>query len=132
MLLAMLSSQDSDDPSNIILQEKDDTAAGSNTAFLSSKLRFTKDESGQDICLVDAGDQQVGVMMGWERGIMEETVKRLCEGHKNVQHLKVLNVGFGLGIVGRFLARARHSLIGKLQRSTVSSKPWILLRPCTL
>lgn len=132
MLLAMLSGQDNDDPSNIILQEKDDTAAGSNTTFLSSNLRFTKDESGQDVCFVDAGDQQVGVMMGWEREIMEETVKRLCQDHENAQHLKVLNVGFGLGIVGRFLARAKHSLIGKLQRSTASSKPWILLRPCTL
>ncbi|KAF8345874.1 hypothetical protein F5887DRAFT_963913 [Amanita rubescens] len=81
MLLAMLSG------SGQRRSKKDDTAAGSNTTFLSSNLRFTKDESGQDICSVDAGDQQVGVMMGWERGIMEET------------HLRVLNVGFGLGII---------------------------------
>ena len=132
MLLAMLPEQDSDEPYNIILREKDDTAAGSNVTFLSSRLRFTKNESGQDVCLVDAGGQEVGVMMGWERGIMEETVKRLCEDHENAQHLKILNVGFGLGIVGRFLPRARRSLIGQPQRSTASSKRWIRPQPCTL
>lgn len=132
MLLAMLPDQDSDDSSNIILREMDDTAAGSNATFLSSRLRFTKDNLGQDVCFVDAGGQDVGVMMGWERGIMEDTVKKLCEGHENAQHLKILNVGFGLGIVGRFLARARRSLTGQPQRSTASSKRWIHLQPCTL
>lgn len=45
------------------------------------------------------GDDEIGVMMGWERGIMKKTVDKLCEGHKNVGNLKILNVGFGLGIV---------------------------------
>ena len=118
----MLSNQDIVDSSNIVLQEKDDTAAGSNTAFLSSRLRFTKDEMGQDVCFVDAGGQEVGVMMGWERKIMEETVQKLCQNHENTQHLKILNVGFGLGIVGRFLAQVKWSLMGEPQRSMASSK----------
>ncbi|KAF8630643.1 hypothetical protein AX15_002794 [Amanita polypyramis BW_CC] len=100
MLLALLPGQDlATESSNFILREKDDTAAGSSAAFLSSRLRFTKDDTGQDICFVDAGGQEVGVMMGWEKKIMEETVRKLCQDHENAQHLKVLNVGFGLGII---------------------------------
>ncbi|KAK2463240.1 hypothetical protein APHAL10511_004895 [Amanita phalloides] len=116
LLLAMLSDWDNDEPSNIILQETDDTAAGSSAAFLSSRLRFTTDDAGQDICSVDAGGQEVGVMMGWERKIMEETVKKLCQDHENSRHLKILNIGFGLGIIdGLFQALdtppALHAII---------------------
>ncbi|CDO74448.1 hypothetical protein BN946_scf184979.g3 [Trametes cinnabarina] len=91
-------------PLNIILKATDSTPAGSTDAFLSTRLEYTKDEHGQEICLVKVADQdEVGVMMGWERGIsqcqVQETVRRLCADHENPNDgLKVLNVGFGLGI----------------------------------
>lgn len=83
----------------LILREKDTTATGSNTAFLESKLRYTVGERGQEICMLKVGEEEVGVMMGWEKGIMQETVTKLCDDHRNNGRLKVLNVGFGLGIV---------------------------------
>ncbi|TFK25698.1 arginine methyl transferase [Coprinopsis marcescibilis] len=84
----------------LLLQEADTTAAGSTDAYLSSKLTYTVDDHGQKVCMVEAGEgEEVGVMMGWEEGIMKESVKRLCEGHPNAQGLRVLNVGFGLGII---------------------------------
>ncbi|KAH9892483.1 hypothetical protein C8Q73DRAFT_648634 [Cubamyces lactineus] len=88
-------------PLNIILKATDTTPAGSTDAFLSTKLEYTKDEHGQEICLVKVADQEeVGVMMGWERGIMQETVHKLCSDHENLNEgLKILNVGFGLGII---------------------------------
>ncbi|KAM5531662.1 hypothetical protein V8D89_014651 [Ganoderma adspersum] len=87
-------------PLNLILKATDSTPAGSTDAFLSTKLEYTKDEHGQDVCLVKVNDEEkVGVMMGWERGIMQETVRRLCTDHPNFGDLKVLNVGFGLGII---------------------------------
>ncbi|KAI0769724.1 S-adenosyl-L-methionine-dependent methyltransferase [Trametes elegans] len=90
-----------DSPLNLVLKATDSSAAGSPEAFLSSKLEYTKDEHGQEICLVKVSEtEEVGVMMGWERGIMQETVHRLCAGHENLgEGLKVLNVGFGLGII---------------------------------
>ncbi|KAG5634074.1 hypothetical protein H0H81_003496, partial [Sphagnurus paluster] len=104
MLLSLLSSKASiESSSTIVLKESDISAFGSTRAFLGSKLTYTKDKYGQDICLLKVGDsdseEEVGVMMGWERGIMEDTVQRLCEGHQNSHKLKVLNVGFGLGII---------------------------------
>ena len=57
-------------PLNLILKATDVTPAGSTDAFLSTKLEYTKDKHGQDICLVKVNDEEeVGVMMGWERGI---------------------------------------------------------------
>jgi hypothetical protein len=53
----------------LILKEEDDTALGSTDKFLSSRLRYMSDELGQDICLLQSGDTEIGVMMGWERGI---------------------------------------------------------------
>ena len=59
-------------PLNLILKATDSTPAGSTDAFLSTKLEYTKDEHGQDVCLVKVNDEEkVGVMMGWERGISE-------------------------------------------------------------
>jgi len=66
---------------------------------LKSKLKYTTDGRGQKICLLDVDGEEVGVMMGWEEGIMRKTVKKLCGDHPNSSDLKVLNVGFGLGIV---------------------------------
>ncbi|TFL04392.1 hypothetical protein BDV98DRAFT_524447 [Pterulicium gracile] len=102
MLLTLLSTKSSlnDTESTMILKSEDDTAAGSSDEYLSSKLTFKTDEYGQDICVVNAGEDEVGVMMGWEKEIMEETVRRLTEDHDNLQEgLKVLNIGFGLGII---------------------------------
>jgi protein arginine N-methyltransferase 2 len=71
MLLTLLAQKNESEqsPSTLILKSVEATAAGNTDAFLSSKLRFEKDTHGQDVCLVDAGDEEVGVMMGWEREI---------------------------------------------------------------
>lgn len=49
--------------------------------------------------MLEVDGEEVGVMMGWERNIMDETVHKLCDKHPNASRLRVLNVGFGLGIV---------------------------------
>lgn len=77
----------------------DDTAAGSSENFLSSRLRYTKEETGQDICFIDVDGEEIGVMMGWETPIMVETVQSIHDTLPERDNLKVLNVGFGLGIV---------------------------------
>ncbi|KLO15402.1 hypothetical protein SCHPADRAFT_927211 [Schizopora paradoxa] len=91
-----------DAPSSIILRNEDSTAAGSQSEFLNSPLLFTKDENGQAICKVKVEDEEIGVMMGWEREIMKQTVHQLVEEHPGVSSLKVLNIGFGLGIIDGF------------------------------
>ncbi|KAG5648486.1 hypothetical protein DXG03_003097 [Asterophora parasitica] len=100
LLLSLLTSKASiESSSTIVLKETDSTATGSTDAFLSSELTYIKDSHGQDICLLKVGEEEVGVMMGWEQEIMEDTARRLCNGHPNASNLKVLNVGFGLGII---------------------------------
>lgn len=74
MLLTLLSKRDVqiESPYSLVLKASDTTAAGSTDTFLTSKLRYTTDEHGQDICLLTLEDgEEVGVMMGWERGISE-------------------------------------------------------------
>lgn len=64
MLLAVLSSSsEPETPSSefMVLRSEDDTAAGSTDAFLASRLKFVKDENGQEICVVKAGDDEIGV-----------------------------------------------------------------------
>jgi protein arginine N-methyltransferase 2 len=87
----------------MIIRPTDDTAAASTDAFLSSKLRFTVDDHGQDICMLDVDGEEIGVMMGWEQTIMQETVASLTIDRDPTDTLKILNIGFGLGIV-RFLS----------------------------
>ncbi|KAF9793492.1 hypothetical protein BJ322DRAFT_1034996 [Thelephora terrestris] len=102
LLLNLIASKPSF-PASIFLRAEDDTATGSTEAFLSSKLHYTRDKQGQEICLLREGDKEVGVMMGWERDIMRETVKLLCADHPRLNDgLKILNVGFGLGIIDSF------------------------------
>lgn len=94
------------------------STASDNATFLASRLTFTQDAAGQPVALDAEGN---GVMMGWESGIMRRTADRLCEagwrdrreGGKSWEELKreeededsereplrVMNVGFGLGIV---------------------------------
>ncbi|GAA5912353.1 protein-arginine N5-methyltransferase [Sporobolomyces salmoneus] len=84
--------------------------------YLSQPLTYTVDTSGQPICLDSEGN---GVMMGWERGIMERTVEEmlsrgwgdrkgktretlLSEEEGERSPLRVVNVGFGLGIIDTF------------------------------
>ena len=74
MLLTLLSKRDVqvDSPFSLVLKATDNTAAGSTDTFLSSKLRYTTDDNGQDICMLTLEDgEEIGVMMGWERGISE-------------------------------------------------------------
>lgn len=99
----------------------DDGPFGSTAAFLDSKILFSRDAHGQDICSVVSGGETVGVMMGWEGPIstfvhflrywprspeqitVESTVNKLCHTHPmRSSGLRVLNIGFGLGIVSRF------------------------------
>lgn len=60
-----------DDDGALVLKAEDATAAGSSAEFLKSKLRFLTDARGQEICVVDAGGEEVGVMMGWEKDLSE-------------------------------------------------------------
>lgn len=85
--------------SSIILRAEDESASGSSNVFLQSKLKYTVDQHGQNICMLEVDEEEVGVMMGWERNIMQATVQKLCENHPNTSALKILNIGFGLGIV---------------------------------
>ncbi|KAF8753656.1 ankyrin repeats protein [Rhizoctonia solani] len=83
------------------LRAEDYTAAGSTEEFLKSKLTYRKDENGQEIVLLDIDGEEVGVMMGWEKPIMEATVRALCPPQANTSDKgpTILNVGFGLGII---------------------------------
>ncbi|KAG8725202.1 Arginine N-methyltransferase 2 [Ceratobasidium sp. 395] len=51
------------------LRVENNTAAGSTSVFLDSKLLYRAGTNGQEIAVVSAGDEEVGVMMGWERPI---------------------------------------------------------------
>ena len=54
----------------MVLKATDVTPVGDTDAFLSSRLQFSHDDQGQDVCLLDISEQEkVGVMMGWEREI---------------------------------------------------------------
>ncbi|KAM0751369.1 hypothetical protein T439DRAFT_313704 [Meredithblackwellia eburnea MCA 4105] len=98
------------------------STASDNKTFLHSKLRFITDETGQEVCVDKEGN---GVMMGWESGIMRETVDEMLRPfagrrkltreevtkpsigedgeEEDAEELSVLNVGFGLGIIDSFL-----------------------------
>jgi hypothetical protein len=71
-LLQVLSSK-SESPDKLV-RHNDSGPFGSTEAFLKSKLRFSKDAHGQEICSVVSGEETVGVMMGWERGISERVL----------------------------------------------------------
>lgn len=106
LLLNLLSSRGEPPPdpsTNMIFQEIDETAAGASANFLSSEMRYTKDEFGQDICFVNVNGEDIGVMMGWETPIMTETVQIIYDSIPERDNLRVLNVGFGLGIIDRLL-----------------------------
>ncbi len=108
------------------------STASDNATFLASKIVYRIDERGQEIAEDAEGN---GVMMGWERPIMEQTARRLCEAYEwrrtatgrtkggalrrddapepeegeeeDEEELVVVNVGFGLGIVDAYLQEYR-------------------------
>jgi len=93
------------------------STASSLSHYLSQPLTYTTDSNGQSICLDVEGN---GVMMGWEREIMKQTVERMLsknwKDRKGKQRqilideevkndrlpLRVVNVGFGLGIIDEY------------------------------
>lgn len=61
LLLNLLSSRSlSEDDSILALKAEDSTGAGDTAAFLASKLTFKQDHYGQDICVVQAGADEIG------------------------------------------------------------------------
>jgi protein arginine N-methyltransferase 2 len=102
-------------------EETKPSTASSLSHYLSQPLTYTTDSNGQPICLDAEGN---GVMMGWERDIMRQTVDRMVDqgwadrkGKKREvlldeeergdrYPLKVVNVGFGLGIVSLVITRS--------------------------
>lgn len=75
LLLTLISSKSSvmEAPSSLVIRTDDASAAGSTDAFLASRLQYTKDAKGQEICLLKFEDGgEVGVMMGWEREISKQ------------------------------------------------------------
>ena len=74
LLLTLLASKEtiSNSALSLVLKATDTTAAGSTDNYLTTPLRYTSDEHGQEICLLKISEEEeVGVMMGWERGISE-------------------------------------------------------------
>lgn len=108
LLLGLLEKHALVDSASLILQNADNSALASSDVFLGSKLKFVVDKNGQKICVLVVDGEEVGVMMGWERTIMQRTVEELCRDHPNASALRVLNVGFGLGIVSCTLSIPRH------------------------
>ncbi|GAA5991386.1 hypothetical protein JCM5350_007196 [Sporobolomyces pararoseus] len=92
------------------------STASSLTQYLSQPLTYVTDSNNQPICLDSEGN---GVMMGWEKPIMFQTVEHqlskgwsdrkgksrsqlLQEEEGDRYPLRVMNVGFGLGIIDSF------------------------------
>lgn len=150
VLESAASSSDAEDPSAMAVDAEPSTSdapklstASDNATFLSSRLIFTADSRGQAVALDAEGN---GVMMNWEEGIMRRTVEALAreggwEGRKGRRReelvseeergeregLKVLNVGFGLGIVS---LRAGARAVGVSSRRAVAD--WLLPRARSL
>lgn len=74
LLLTLISLRE-DSSLTFLLKETDTSVVGSTDKFLKSRLRYEKDENGQELCLLKINDEEeVGVMMGWEREISESSV----------------------------------------------------------
>ena len=83
--------------------------SASNDDFLSSRLKYVKDEDDRQRCVdVDGGL----VMAAWETDIMQRTAEMLCKDQK--PGFSVLNIGFGLGIIDGFFQSyqpGRHVIV---------------------
>lgn len=103
-----------EDPSISQDPSKEVSTSSDNKAFLRSRLRYEKDENGEERCIDEEGN---GVMMGWELPIMTETARLLAQArgiNDTDSEFAVLNVGFGLGLVDAELQRykpTRHVII---------------------
>lgn len=114
VLRLALEGGDTNESSGLTVEDKspDDLTASSNMAFLASKLNIFTTPSGQAVCVNSEGH---GVMLGWEGDIMKQTAKALCQSSENNPHqLRILNVGFGLGIIDTFFQQykpKRHVIV---------------------
>jgi len=69
LILQLLASHGAE-ADGLVLKDEDDTPLSSTDKFLSSNLRYTTDAHAQEVCLLQSDDTEIGVMMGWERGII--------------------------------------------------------------
>lgn len=84
------------------------STASDNATFLASKLTFMTDSSGQSVALDAEGN---GVMMGWEKPIMQRSAELLCahrrpESENDDGVFNVVNIGFGLGLIDSCIQEA--------------------------
>jgi protein arginine N-methyltransferase 2 len=78
-------------------EEEESRHISSNEEYLSSSIKYTDDG---DIIDESSGD---AVMMTWETPLMERHAKDIC--WKGPGEGVVLNIGFGMGIIDRFIQR---------------------------
>lgn len=109
----------------LVQDESSGEVSAQNERFLASKLDFVRDGEGKMRCV----DQDGGlVMAAWETDVMQVTSALLCEKHRRLDQagelsdgqgktdtgLRVLNIGFGLGIVDECLQLykpSRHVIV---------------------
>ncbi|KAF8322254.1 arginine methyl transferase [Clavulina sp. PMI_390] len=104
------------EPTSLVLKSGDSSILDSNESFLKTRLRYVTDERGQEICLAQTEEgKEVGVMMGWEKPIMEATISHVLKELSDHTNLRVINIGFGLGIIDSIIQRdmkpASHIII---------------------
>lgn len=102
---------DNGESSTLKLQvtESSGEVSAQNDRFLESRLTFVKDGEGKMRCMDKDGGL---VMAAWETDVMERTARLLCIDQKTgkpIKDLKILNVGFGLGIVDEFFQQYKPS-----------------------
>lgn len=108
LLLSMLGQRIVED-GTLVQEDNDEEKVVSNKGYLERKLEFTQDKDGGER-LIDS--DQNGVMMGWEDPLMRLHASVITKG--NSPGLRVLNVGFGLGLVDTYLQStnpAKHTII---------------------
>ncbi|KAI1335655.1 arginine N-methyltransferase 2 [Xylariaceae sp. FL0016] len=106
---ANFENQPSNEPEDIVLDSDPDrafTAPVSNhtvdsATYLKSDLTYTPDK------LLD--ESQNGVMMKWETEIMERSVSSLLPSSPDNTGRRILNIGFGLGIIDRMFSATKPS-----------------------
>ncbi|PWN54106.1 S-adenosyl-L-methionine-dependent methyltransferase [Violaceomyces palustris] len=94
---------------NLTLAPPTNDLANSNKDFLKSRLEFFRDEEDKMRCLDQDGNM---VMADWESNIMQRSAELICKDQK--PGFSALNVGFGLGIVDKFIQSykpSRHVII---------------------
>ncbi|KAL3321081.1 Arginine N-methyltransferase 2 [Cichlidogyrus casuarinus] len=76
-------------------ENKNEPPTPLNAAYLSSRLEYSKDGTR----LTDK-TTELAVMMDWEKPLMREHAQFICHSDRqDASNIKVLNVGFGMGIV---------------------------------